>query len=106
VSWRKVRYDRHQAPKKHSFVEREKMNDIFTELNLEMLAAVFRQEIIVPSIVQSMSNEKIERLDVTAIGDRVRLRELCKEDEENNRRSSFGSRSVGSPSTNRTGDVP
>ena len=82
------------------------MNDIFTELNLETLAAVFRQEIIVPSIVQSMSNEKIERLDVTAIGDRVRLRELCKEDEENNRRSSFGSRSVGSPSTNRTGDVP
>ena len=54
------------------------MNDIFTELKLETLAAVFRQEIIVPSIVQSMSNEKIERLDVTAIGDRVRLRELCK----------------------------
>ena len=74
VSWRKVRYDRHQASKKHSvycFVEREKMDDIFTELNLETLAAVFRREIIVPSIVQSMSNEKIERLDVTAIGDRV-----------------------------------
>ena len=44
-----------------------------------------------------MSNEKIERLDVTAIGDRVRLRELCKEDKENNSRSSFGSRSVGAP---------
>ena len=28
-----------------------------------------------------MNNEKIERLDVTAIGDRVRLREPCKEDE-------------------------
>ena len=82
------------------------MNDIFTELNLATLPVVFRQEIIVPSIVQSMSNEKIERLDVTAIGDRVRLRELRKEDEENNSRSSFGSRSVGSPSTNRTGDVP
>ena len=63
------------------------------------MAAVFRREIIVPSIVQSMSNEKIERLDVTAIGDRVLLRDLCKEDEENNSRSSFGSRSVGSPST-------
>jgi len=75
------------------------MDDIFTELNLETLAAVFRREIIVPSIVQSMSNEKIERLDVNATGDRVRLRELCKEDEENNSRSSFGSRSVGSPST-------
>ena len=50
------------------------MDDIFTELNLETLAAVFRREIIVPSIVQSMSNEKIERLDVTATGDRVRLR--------------------------------
>ena len=67
------------------------MDDIFTELNLETLAAVIRREIIVPSIVQSMSNEKIERLDVTATGDRVRLRELSKEDEENNSRSSFGS---------------
>ena len=82
------------------------MNDIFTELNLETLAAVFQREIIVPSIVQSMRNEKKGSLDVTVIGDRVRLRELCKEDEQNNSRSSFGSRSVGSPSTNRTGDVP
>ena len=81
------------------------MDDILTEQNLEMLAAVFRREIIVPSIVQSMSNEKIERLGVTAIGDRVRLRELSKENEENNSKS-FGSRSVGSPSTSRTGDVP
>jgi len=106
---RKVRYYRHQVPKKYSvycFVEREKMDEILTELNLETLAAVFQREIIVPSIVQSMSNEKIERLGVTAIGDRVRLRELCKEDEENNSRSSFGSGSVRSPSTSRTGDVP
>ena len=84
----------------------KKMNDIFTELDLETQAAVFQQEIIVPSIVQSMSNEKIERLDVTVIGDQVRLCEVCEEVEENNSRSSFGSRSVGSPSTNRTGDVP
>ena len=82
------------------------MDEILTELNLEMLAAVFQGEIIVPSIFQSMSNEKIVRLGVTAIGDRVRLRELCKEEEENNSRSSFGSRNVGSPSTSRTGDVP
>ena len=83
------------------------MDEILTELNLETLAAAFQGEIIVPSIVQSMmSNEKIERLGVTAIGDRVRLRELCKEDEENNSRSSFGSRSVASPSTSRTGDIP
>ena len=45
------------------------MDDIFTELNLETLVAVFRQETIVPSIVQSMINEIIERLDVTATGD-------------------------------------
>ena len=45
------------------------MDDIFTELNLETLAAVFQREIIVPSILQSISNEKIERLDVTATGD-------------------------------------
>ena len=38
------------------------MDDILTELNLETLAAVFQGEIISPSIVQSMSNEKIERL--------------------------------------------
>ena len=82
------------------------MDDILTEQNLQTLAAVFRREIIVPSIVQSMSDEKIERLGVTAIGDQVRLRELCKEDEENNSKSSFGSRSVGSPSTSRTGDLP
>ena len=85
------------------FVKHENIDDILTELNLETLAAVFPREIIVPSIVRSMSNEKIER---TAIGDRVRLRDLCKEEEENNSRSSFGSRSVGSPSTGRTGDVP
>ena len=83
------------------------MNEILAELNLETLAAAFQGEIIVLSIVQSMmSNEKIERLRVTVIGDRVRLRELCKEDEENNSRSLFGSRSVGSPSISRTGDVP
>ena len=45
------------------------MDVIFTELNLETL--VFRREIIVPSIFQSMSNEKIERLVVTVTGDRV-----------------------------------
>ena len=47
------------------------MDDILTEQNLQTLAAVFRREIIGPSIVQLMSNEKIERLGVTAIGDRV-----------------------------------
>ena len=82
------------------------MDDILTEVNLETLAAVFGREIIIPSIVQSMSNEKIERIGVTAIGDRVRLRELCKDDEASESRSSFGSRSVGSPSTSRTGEVP
>ena len=82
------------------------MDDILTELNLETLAAVFQGEIIIPSIVQSINNDKIERLGVTAIGDRVRLCGLCKEDKENNSRSSFGSRSVESPSTTGTGDVP
>ena len=78
-----------RLPPKNSvycFVEHEKINHIFTQLNLETLAAVFRREIIVPSIVQSMSDEKIEPLGVTVIGDQVRLRELCKGDEENNSR--------------------
>ena len=52
------------------------MNEFLMELKLEMLAAVFQGEIIVPSIVQSMSNEKTERLGVTAIGDQARLRVL------------------------------
>ena len=47
------------------------MDDILTDQTLETLAAVFRLEIIVPSIVQSMSNEKIEWLGITAIEDRV-----------------------------------
>ena len=83
-----------RLPKKHSlycFVKCENMDDILTELNLETLAAVFPPEIIVPSIVRSMSNEKIERTGVTAFEDRVRLHDLCKEEEENNNRSSFGS---------------
>ena len=45
------------------------MDDILTKLNLETLAAVFRREVSVPLIVQSMNNEKIELLGVTAIGD-------------------------------------
>ena len=81
------------------------MDDISTELNRETLAAVFRREIFVPTIIRLMSNEKIELTGVIAIGDRVRLRELYIEDEENKSRSSFSSRSVGSPSTSRTGDV-
>ena len=36
------------------------MDDILMELNLETLAAVFPREIIVLSIVRSMSSEKIE----------------------------------------------
>ena len=47
------------------------MDDMLTEQNLQTLAAVFRREMIVPSIVQSMSNEKIERLGVAAIGEGV-----------------------------------
>ena len=82
------------------------MDDILSELNLETLTAVFGREIIVSSIVQLMSNEKIEPLGVTAIGDPVRLRVLCKEDKESDSGSLFGSRSVGSPSTSRTGNVP
>lgn len=38
--------------------------------------------------------------------EQLQLRELCEDDEENNSRSSFGSRSVGCGSTSRTGDVP
>ena len=52
-----------------ALLKREKMDDILTKLILETLAAVFRRERIVSSIVQSMSDEEIERLGVTGIGD-------------------------------------
>jgi len=42
----------------------------------------------------------------TATEDQVRLSELCKEDEEKDNRLSFGSQSVGSPPSSKTGDVP
>ena len=58
------------------------MDDILTEENLQTLAAVFQREIIVPLIVQSMSNVKIERLGVTVIGDPVRLREQQREQQQ------------------------
>ena len=48
-----------------------------------MLIEKFREERMDPSVVLSSSDTELARLGVATIGDRIRLRELCKEAEEN-----------------------
>ena len=45
----------------------------------------FREQRMDPSVILSSSDSELARLGVSTIGDRVRLRELCKEAEENTR---------------------
>lgn len=69
------------------------------ELNLETLVTNFRRERIVPVTIMSMNDEQIERLGVTAIGDRVRLRAACRGFEDGSTGvSSDGDRSVATTS--------
>ena len=70
------------------------MEDILKELHLEGLGAQFRRERIVPSTILAMTDEQIERLGVTAIGDRVRLRLLCRDSDEGSAGTSAGGGSV------------
>ena len=61
---------RHEALKKHSvycFVEREKMDDIFMELNLETPAAVFRREIIVNFVKKTKRTAASHRLALVVL---------------------------------------
>ena len=70
------------------------MEDILKELHLEGLGAQFTRERIVPSTILAMNDEQIERLGVTAIGDRVRLRLLCRDSDEGSTGTSAGVASV------------
>ena len=69
------------------------------ELNLETLVTNFRRERIVPVTIMSMNDEQIERLEVTAIGDRFRLSAACRDFEDGSAGvSSDGGRSVATTS--------
>ena len=75
------------------------MEGILKELSLETLVTNFRRERIVPVTITSMNDEQIERLGVTAIGDRVRLRAACRDFEDGSAGvSSDGGRSVATTS--------
>jgi len=47
------------------------MDNILKELQLKVLGARLRRERIAPSTILAMTDEQIERLGVSAIGDRV-----------------------------------
>ena len=55
------------------------MEGILKELKLETLLANFEGERIVLATVLLMNDKELERLDVSAMGDRVRLCGLCNE---------------------------
>ena len=56
-----------------------KMKHILKELKLETLLANFEGDRIVLATVLLMNDKELERLDVSAMGDHVRLRGLCNE---------------------------
>ena len=70
------------------------MEDILKELHLEDLGARLRRERIIPLTILAMTDEQIERLGVSAVGDRIRLRLLCSEFEEGSAGTSAGAGSV------------
>ena len=69
-----------------------------SELRLKSLVAQFRREWIVSSVILALTEEHIERLDVSAIGDRVRLRLLRRKFEENSAETSTGGGNVATSS--------
>ena len=52
---------------------------ILRKLKLEKLIVKFQEEHVDISVVLSLSDNELMRLGVDTIGDRVRLKELCKE---------------------------
>jgi hypothetical protein len=54
------------------------MDDVLMKANLAVLADRFRDERIEPETVDGMSDDELIRLGVGTIGDRIRLRDICK----------------------------
>lgn len=65
-----------------------------SELHSKSMVAQSRREWIVSSVILALTEKQVERLGVSAIGDRVRLRLLCRNFEENSAGTSTGSENV------------
>ena len=77
-----------------------KMDEILEEAGLSTLLTRFNEERIEPELIVAMTDAELTRLGVTTIGDRVRLRSVCrkKKDINNERIESTSSTNVLPPS--------
>ena len=57
----------------------ENMESILTELKLQSLFQRFAEERIQPEDVTRLSDDELVRLGLTTIGDRIRLRDRCRD---------------------------
>ena len=61
-------------------------------LNMGILIEKFKEQRMNPLAVLSSSDGELARLEVSTIGDRLRLRELCKEEESDGLQQVFSRR--------------
>ena len=76
-----------------------------SELHLESMVAQFRREWIVSSVILALTEKQVERLGVSAIGDRVRLRLLRRKFEENSAETSTDGGNVATSSERPSADA-
>ena len=76
-----------------------------SELHSKSMVAQSRREWIVSSVILALTEKQVERLGVSAIGDRVRLRLLCRNFEENSAGTSTGSENVATSSERPSADA-
>ena len=88
-----------------SFPNRLETEDILSELYLESMVAQFRREWIVSSVILALKEKQVERLGVSAIGDRVRLRLLRGKFGENSAETSTGGGNVATSSERPSADA-
>lgn len=55
----------------------ESIQDVLKKLNLEEFISNFEKEKITTRIIPTLKDEDIERLGIKALGDRIRLRQMC-----------------------------
>ena len=76
-----------------------------SKLHLKSLVTQFRREWIVSSVILALTEEQIEQLGVSAIGDRVRLRLLQRMFEENSAETFTGGGNVATSSERPSADA-
>ncbi|KAK3579432.1 hypothetical protein CHS0354_028230 [Potamilus streckersoni] len=54
------------------------MGQILSNIGLEHLVSVFRENMVGPQEVENLGNEEFQLLGVSAVGDRVRLKQACR----------------------------